>query len=408
MIAIALGSAGKNVARHRRRTAICMAAVSFGVVALLMAQGFIGWVLWAHRETTIKSHLAHIQVSRAGYHEEGTADPFRFFLDDGDAVRMAVSGLPHVTALASRVEFSGLISRGDTTTSFIGEGIEPQRENLITSSLNIVAGENLAEGDLKGILLGEGLAANLGVKISDTVVLLGKTASGSVSAVECEVRGLFRTITKAYDDSAVRVPIQTARRLLRTQGSHLWVVLLEKTEQTPSTVAKIQAMPGVAGRLDVVPWYGLADFYLKTATLLSRQVLVTQFIIAVIVGLSILNSLTMSVMERTGDIGTSLATGATRSEILIQFIAEGGMVGLLGALLGVAISYPLAYLISAIGIPMPPPPGQSWGYLGEIRLEVSMVIQTITLVVVTSLLASVSPACRAARLNIVDALRKNR
>jgi putative ABC transport system permease protein len=71
MIAVVLRIAAKNVARQRRRTAICLAAIAFGVVALLMSQGFIEWVLWQHRETTIRSHLGHVQISRKGYHEEG-------------------------------------------------------------------------------------------------------------------------------------------------------------------------------------------------------------------------------------------------------------------------------------------------------------------------------------------------
>ena len=408
MIAVVLRIAAKNVARQRRRTAICLAAIAFGVVALLMSQGFIEWVLWQHRETTIRSHLGHVQISRKGYHEEGTSNPFGFVLSDSTPVRDAISKLPHVETLASRIEFGGLIAKGDTTTSFIGEGIEPEREQKITSSLTIVEGTNLSEADPQGILLGEGLAANLGVKISDTVVLIGKTAQKGTNAVEGKVRGTFRTITKAYDDSALRVPIATARKLLRAEGSHLWVVLLDQTEETDNVLASISKLTTADQGLEVVPWSKLADFYTKTANLFSRQVLVVQIIIAVIVGLSILNSMTMSVMERTGDIGTCMAIGSRRSRILTQFLAEGGMLGLLGGLVGVVVAYPLSLVISAIGIPMPPPPGQSWGYLGQIRISPAMVVDTLALVVVAALIASLVPAWKASRLNIVDALRRAR
>ena len=408
MIPVVLRIAVRNVTRHRRRSAICLAAIAFGIVALLMSQGFIEWVLWAHRETTIRSHLGHIQISRQGYHEEGASNPFGFLLREDAPIRTAVSKLPGVETVASRIEFSGLIARGETTTSFIGEGIEPERERLITSSLTIVDGANLSGSDPQGVVLGEGLAANLGVKVSDTVVLIGKTASGGINAVECKVRGTFRTITKAYDDSALRAPIGTVRRLLRSEGSHLWVLLLDRTEQTDSVLASVRGQAAGDAGLEIVPWYKLADFYTKTATLFAKQVLVVQIIIAVIVGLSILNSMTMVVMERTSEIGTCMATGTRRSRILQQFLGEGAVMGLLGGLLGVAIAYPLAHVISAIGIPMPPPPGQSWGYLGQIRISPKMVFDTLALVVFTSLAASVFPAWKASRLNIVDALRQSR
>jgi putative ABC transport system permease protein len=113
-------------------------------------------------------------------------------------------------------------------------------------------------------------------------------------------------------------------------------------------------------------------------------------------------------MERTGDIGTCMAIGSRRARILTQFLAEGGMLGLLGGLVGVAVAYPLSLVISAIGIPMPPPPGQSWGYLGQIRISPAMVLDTLALVVVAALIASLVPAWKASRLNIVDALRRAR
>jgi putative ABC transport system permease protein len=201
---------------------------------------------------------------------------------------------------------------------------------------------------------------------------------------------------------------------MKSEGSHLWVLLLDKTEHTNSVLPSIRGLANVPAsaptnvKLEIVPWYDLADFYSKTANLFSRQVLVVQVIIAVIVGLSILNSMTMSVMERTGDIGTAMAIGTRQSRVLLQFVAEGAAIGLLGALVGVAIAYPLGYIISAIGIPMPPPPGQSWGYLGQIRITPDMAAATLGLVFATALAASLFPAWKASRLNVVDALRKSR
>ena len=167
--------------------------------------------------------------------------------------------------------------------------------------------DNLSTDDRKGVIVGEGLARNLGANVGDQVILLASTASGGINAVEVTIRGLFSTVTKSYDDSALRMPIDTARQLLRTQGSHIWTVLLHDTAQTDAVLEKLRSrLPH--GQFEIVPWYRLADFYNKTVTLYNKQIEVIQLIIALIILLSISNTMTMSVMERIGEIGTARST----------------------------------------------------------------------------------------------------
>jgi putative ABC transport system permease protein len=116
----------------------------------------------------------------------------------------------------------------------------------------------------------------------------------------------------------------------------------------------------------------------------------------------------MAVMERTGEIGTSLALGTTSRGVLLQFVSEGAVLGLLGGLIGLAGGVLLAQVISAIGIPMPPPPGMSRGYTGRILVSGGLALDAFLLAIVTTLLASLYPAWKASRMAIVDALRHNR
>jgi putative ABC transport system permease protein len=90
-----------------------------------------------------------------------------------------------------------------------------------------------------------------------------------------------------------------------------------------------------------------------------------------------------------------------------QFLMEGALLGIAGGLVGIALGYILGAAISAIGIPMPPPPGMARGYTGQILISGALVRDAAILAVLTTLLASILPAWRASRLNVVDALRRN-
>ena len=188
---------------------------------------------------------------------------------------------------------------------------------------------------------------------------------------------------------------------------HAWIVMLDDTALTAKLLPEIRALVA-ADRLQPVPWYELADFYNKTVTLFSRQVGVLKLIIAAIIVLSISNTLTVSVLERTSEIGTMMALGAKRRTILRRFVAEGLVLGVVGGALGVAVGVALAMAVSAVGIPMPAPPGMDRGFIGEVRLSFGLAFDAVVLAAVTTLVASFYPAWKASRMVIVDALRHAR
>jgi putative ABC transport system permease protein len=290
--------------------------------------------------------------------------------------------------------------------AFTGEAGDPDVEEKISKQFPVV-GEILSNGDPSGVLLGRGLAASLGVRLGDLVTLMVSLPGGGINAVECHVRGIFAIQVKAYDDSAVRVPLSLARKLLRVRGSHLWVVGLSATERTDvaATYLRSQLPPG---RFEVASWFDLSDFYRKAVVLLSRQIDLMALLIGVVIVLGISNTLTMNVLERTGEIGTLMAMGTRRRDILRQFVLEGVLLGIIGGSVGLALGGGLAQAVSYIGIPMPPPPGRDTAYSARITLTVPLALWAFVMAVVSATLASLYPAWKAARLPIVDALRHNR
>ncbi len=398
----------RNVFRNKTRSLITLGAIAFGCISLIIAGGFMEDVFFKIRESYIHSFLGHIQIYKKGFLEKGVARPFDFMISNPDEIIKKVSSVEHVRLVTPRLEFSGLLSTGETTISFIGQGVSPREENEISNFLIIKAGENLAQGDSYKIIVGKGLSEAINSKPGDPLILLTNTKGGAINALDVTVKGVFYTASKAFDDRAVRLPIQTAQKLLHTGDVQTLVVLLDKTENTDAVMKNLSAMFKKEGLdLEIKPWFDLADFYTKTVNLYKRQFLVLKLIIAIVVILSVFNTMNMSVLERIGEIGTIMALGTKKRAVVTLFVTEGLILGIIGGIIGVAGGYMLASLISYVGIPMPPPPGATTSWTAQVRIVPDVFIFAFILAMATAVISSFYPAFKASRLEIADALRHN-
>jgi putative ABC transport system permease protein len=121
----------------------------------------------------------------------------------------------------------------------------------------------------------------------------------------------------------------------------------------------------------------------------------------------VVNSINMSLFERVGEFGTMRALGDRGSKVLALVVTEGAILGLTGATLGLLVGILLAIAISAVGIPMPPPPNSNLGYTAAIRLVPSVIGSAFSTGWLATVLASVPGAWRASRIPVVEALRQN-
>lgn len=396
----------RNLLRQRRRSLIAIFSVGFGIAALLVASGFIEWMFVDFREATIESQYAHVQVTRPHYHENGRADPFSYLLPE-DSAAAPLSEAAHVRAWGPRLGFVGLVSRGDTTLSFVGEGFNPATDLTGDRSLRIVGGDKLGANDRTKILLGKGLATQLGTKAGDAVVVLVDNPNTGLNAIDAKVAGIFESVSKAYDDSAVLVHIDAARKLLKVPGAHSWLVYLDRTENTAVAANDLRSRFD-AKQFEVRTWDQLAEFYARAVDLFRQQLDVVRFIVIAIILLGIGNTMMMSVMERTGEIGTLMALGIKRRNVLGQFLIEGGLIGLLGGVGGLVLAFLVGIGVDALHVEMPPPPSLTRGYVAKILLTPAIVAEALFIAVVTTMLASLYPAWKASRMVIVDAIRQNK
>ena len=395
-----------NIFRHKVRTLLTLTVIVSGVVGLILTGGFVEDVFIQLQEATIHSQLGHLQVYRAGYSERGRRNPYQYMIDDPRQVTDKIIDQPHVSDVLLRVNFSGLANNGRADLNVIGEGVQPDKEARLGTVMTITSGRQLTATDTYGVLVGQGVARALQLKPGDYLTLLATTTDGALNSLEFEVIGTFRTFARDYDNRAVRIPLAAAQDLVNTTGVHSVVVSLDDTELT-DTVAERLKQVFLPSEYEVKPWYELADFYSKAVDLYRRQFAVLQFIILLMVLLSVANSVNMAVYERVGEFGTLMALGDRQRDIFRLVLKEYILLSLLGAGLGVVFGVVLAWSISGIGIEMPPPPNSELGYTASIRLVPHVIVMAFGVGAAATVLAALLPAHRVAKMPVVEALRKN-
>ena len=350
----------RSVFRQKSHTAMTLVAIMAGVASLILAGGWVNDVFVALSEALIHSQSGHLQVYRKGFFAEGTRAPEKYLIANPNAIKQRIAVQAGIENVMARLNFSGLLSNGRSDLPIIGEGVEPEQEAKLGSSVSIIAGRQLEDKDTFGVLLGQGVAQGLKLKPGDNVTLLANTLEGALNSIELEVMGVFQSFSNDYDARAIKIPLAAAQELLGTQDINALVVTLKKTDDTQPIATLLEEQLGASG-LEIKTWDELNDFYEKTVELYKGQFGVLQLVILVMVLLSVANSVNMSIFERTGEFGTMMALGNRSRDVFRVIMIENTLLGILGSTLGLAIGVALALIISAIGISMPPPPQRRHG-----------------------------------------------
>jgi putative ABC transport system permease protein len=394
----------RNVFRNTRRTALTVLVISFGAAALLLSGGFFAYNFDGLRETTIRNGLGHLQISTERHLTQGEERPLENGLEGYARLQEWLESREHVRATTAEIAFVGLISNGEKSEAFLGSGVDPERERLMGFSLNLKDGEGLSADD--DALLGVGLASALKATPGDVLTLMGTTTDGALNAVDVRVAGLYATGIREFDSRALKVSLRTAQRLLDTDRVTKVIVRLDATRHTEEVRSALVAAglgPQGAG-LGVRSWHELAHFYKQVVLLYDAIFLFLGVIIFILVVLSSSNTMMMSVFERVREIGTLMAFGTRRRHVLAIFVLEGAVLGVLGGLCGLAVSYGLIQVINGAGLIMPPPPSFSTGFPLEVKLVPSLFGGVFVLIVAVLTASAVLPAWKGARMRIVDAL----
>jgi len=397
----------RNVFRNRRRTIMTLLMVSGGVAALLLAGGHFASMTQGLRESTIRNGLGHIQIFTAEHFRRDEVRVLDTGIDNWRQVAATVSSAEHVRGVAPRIEFYGMVSNGQKSSVYMGNAVDPDAERGLGFATHLVSGHDLdakQSADVEA-LIGTGLAKSMNVKVGDGLTLLAVTSDGALNGIDVQIEGIVETGVADLDARYLRIPLDAAQRLLQTDRVTNLVVGLDETANTDRVYDELAPrLNGLRQRMEIRKWIDLATYYKQVRNLLNGIFLFMGVIVFFMVLMSSINTLLMSMFERTREIGTMLAMGTSHLWIIALFVTEAALLGLLGAGIGVAGGDLIGALFNALKLSLPPPPGYTVGILFHVQHVPGIMIGASILVIASLVLASIFPAVRASRLRIVEAL----
>jgi putative ABC transport system permease protein len=457
----------RNILRNRRRSAVTGLAVAVGAVALLVFGAFEAYI-FAGLETQAVQRQGHLTVFRNGYFLYGAGNPAAYGIDDYRGVMRRIAADPELAAMThvmtptlSLFGIAGNFTGGnDAAKTFFGTGVIPSdRErmrqwNPYGAAAPYVVDTRLDDNDNEKGLIGSGLARILNLcgplkiancppppttaaadkpapaareDFSDLVQsdvaeeqqqaqgmpridLLAATAGGAPNVVSLYLSGAEPFSVKELDDNYIGMNLALAQQLLYGRGEHKVtgiVLQLKRSADTGRARARLAGLFQQQGLdLEVRDFTELSPQYLQIVNFFRSIFLFIAVIMGVIVLFTVVNTMTMTVMERTNEIGTTRAMGVRRSGIRRQFLVEGSLLGAIGATVGVILALLISDLVNHGGLTWTPP-----GNATAIPLRLALVdargliLGTWIGLILVSTVAALIPANRAAKLQVVDALR---
>lgn len=400
----------RNIRKNSRRSMATLLAVSLAFAALSIFRGYTHHTYFAIRQSAIRGEgLGHLTIYKEGWLAKGKSDPGRYMFSQQEFQKIIdiVEEEDKVVLATPQMQISGLISNGKNSTIFVGNGVMPSDASSIRgawSAFRPVRGEGLSNGKNYGVEVAEELAEFLDLHLGSTAVLMTTTLDDQINAMDIEVVGLYDTGSAATNDKFIRAPFPLAQSLLDTGKADRVVVLLDSLESTETMREVLGKRLQEAGfACEIKSWDEISPWYSKVKNLFDMIFFFIFIIVLIIVVMSVVNTMGMTVVERTREIGTLRAMGLKRKSVNLLFAIEGALLGVLGSLLGLGLNVVGWAIIRVSGLSYTPP-GSSSPVPLVVHLVPEVMAGLVVFLVLLSLVSSVLPARRAAKLNVVDAL----
>ena len=398
----------RNLVRNRRRSVVTITAIAVGLTAVCLFGGYVTNTFRNLQESSIYGEgLGHLTLAKQGYFDEGhmRIEDFVFNAEELKAVSAALANYPSIILVAPRFSLSGLVSNGDNSTIFIADAIGQKAQRVLRgNSLDRDRSGLLPEQDDYGIIMASDLARSLNLQLGDNTVLFTSTLSGQANAYDVVVSDIVNTGNVATNDKFLTVSLSLAQNLLDSRGAEKITILLDDINNTTTILQQLNSdLSGLGFDLEIRTWEQLSVFYQQVRAMFALIFLFIFLIVLIIVVMNIINTISMTVVERTREIGTLRALGMQRGSVRQLFSLEGLLLAMLGSVGGVLIAFAIATAINLAQITYVPP-GNSTPSLLTITVTPILMVSSVIIVSALATVFSILPARRAARMLITDAL----
>lgn len=396
----------RNLLRHKRRSLVTVCMISVGVAGLMFHRAFAegSYAQAIHNYTNTAT--GHFQVYRAGF--RGSFDP-ELFLVDHEALAEKLRQVPGVTALAPRTMAQVLASTATKSQGVLCLGIDPEKEREVTRLHELVVeGQFLESGERGTLLLGKSLAEMLGVRLGEKVVLFTQAYQGVLGAATLRVKGILETGSKQIDDQTVFTSLASGQELLNyTDQISGLVVKLGSLKRVPETAVYVSAEVIPPG-YQVWRWDEIAPEIPQWINFFDAIIEVIMLVVLIVIAAGIMNTVLMGVWERTREFGLMMALGTKRYHVVLVVLEEAAFLALLGIALGALLGIAVIAYYHHVGINLEgfAAVQKEWHLGSRIYplLSGRDLLHTILLLFFDTILFSVYPAWRAARLEPVEAM----
>lgn len=403
----------RNLWRHRRRTVITASAMAVGVGLCMASNAFSDGMFAKLFEVMVEQRLGHVQITHPDY-------PARRLLHDtlknADALVAKVDAVDGTRAVAPRLYGFALVGTDTKSDAAMLVGVDPAREREVGPiAERVIAGQFVSASDPQQATIGVDLAEELGVGVGTTLVAVTQSADGSLGNTLFTVVGIHRTGDLQIDKSGLYVNLGALQELLVLPDQvHALTAVSEDSNAIAAYRDRVRT--SVGGKwIDVKSWSEASP---PTAQLLASADASAFILLSVVLGAAafgVLNTMMMSVFERTRELGVLVAIGlrplSMIAMILFESVALAALAAGMGLVLGGALDW---YLVTyGINLGVTGDNGTEGLSFAGVTLDPLIkgivkpkgVIVVIVAVFVVSLGASLYPAIRAARLRPVEAMR---
>ena len=352
-----------------------------------------------------RNRMGHIQVHSTGYLNKPT---IYNTITDYESIGQTIQSHTNVEEWTPRVYAGGLASVNEKSAAVRVVGIDVVRENQATNfDKKVVEGETLPESASQKAVIGVGLAKRLSASVGSKIAFFSQAADGSIANDEYTIVGTIESGDDLTDRATCYLHIDDAQDLFVLQGRvHEIVVIVSNINRVTNTVSSLENSLNNS-KLDIAPWQVFAkSFYVAMQTDRKGDA-ISRLIIMFIVAIGVLNTVLMSVLERTREYGVLKAVGTKPLQIFGLVVSEVTLIALgsvcIGAILGTIINY----LLSVYGITYPTEitfGGMKIKTLYGAVTTASLIVPAIT-VMLSAILVSLFPAIKAARTIPARAMR---